>query len=439
MRVLLLTYYFPPDPEVGGVRPARLARFLASAGHEVHVLTVAGPDVTPGSTTLEPGLTVHRVRPWRNLRTMLGRLYLAAGMQKGAESLPDSTERAESPSAAQRMTRWLRRFVLSAAWLPDDRHGFIGPAAIRGRALVARVPIDVIYMTGPPWSVHVAGMLLGTITRCPVVAEYRDPWIPTLMVEELNHPMAVSAKRWLQRRSLERAAAVVTVTESIGTHVRHLARRSLPFVTALNGVENMALPRRGRTTGPIRIVHAGELYSGRDPRPFLRAVAEVIAARPLSPSAVRIQFLGNGRFFGGVSVEGLAQQLGLEEFVEFQDQVGFEESRQIMAEADALLLLAQQQPMQVPNKLFDYLAAARPIIAFVDAGGESERILRGLEGHRIVTDWNSSQAAEAVAAIIDSAREQVLDANAPSLQQLSSDFQFGRVVSSVESMIHARS
>lgn len=54
--------------------------------------------------------------------------------------------------------------------------------------------------------------------------------------------------------------------------------------------------------------------------------------------------------------------------------------------ADVLLLLAQRQPIQVPNKLYEYLGAARPIVAFVDEKGESASMLRRANGHFVVTE-----------------------------------------------------
>jgi len=49
-----------------------------------------------------------------------------------------------------------------------------------------------------------------------------------------------------------------------------------------------------------------------------------------------------------------------------------------------LLLLAQDQPAQVPNKLFEYLGARKPILAFADAHGEVARMLRRVGNHYLV-------------------------------------------------------
>jgi hypothetical protein len=70
--------------------------------------------------------------------------------------------------------------------------------------------------------------------------------------------------------------------------------------------------------------------------------------------------------------------------VTFQDWVSKETAHALIANADLLLLLAQDQPEQVPNKLYDYLGARRPILAFADQEGESASMLREIGGHYLV-------------------------------------------------------
>ncbi|MGE0443066.1 MAG: glycosyltransferase [Gemmatimonadales bacterium] len=436
LRVLLLSYYYPPAPEVGGVRPARLAQFLADRGHEVHVLTLARSPDEAGTVRISERLSVHRVQAWRSPRGMVRSLGEGAPARNGDGGV--GSVAAGSPARAGRL-RQLRSAVLSALWIPDDKQGFIGAAVSYGAELIARHSIDVVYMTGPPWSVHVAGGLLARFGRRTLVAEYRDPWSPRLEAADLNHPAAVGMKRWLQERSLRRADVVVTVTDGIADYVRRFASTPLPFITALNGMARLgsAVPAAPRS-GPLQIVHAGEIYYGRDPGPFLQAVAAVARRRQLGAEDLRIEFLGKGRFYRGVSIAGLAEDLGIGSIVSFRDQVPVDECRQILAEADALLLLAQRQPMQVPNKLYDYLAAARPILAFVDGDGESERILRRLAGHEVVTDWTGPGAEAAVAALLDSARTRRLDPRAPALAELLSERQFARLADRIEAAVESR-
>ncbi|HET6680189.1 MAG TPA: hypothetical protein VFG84_03245, partial [Gemmatimonadaceae bacterium] len=61
-RILLLTYYYPPDTAVGAVRPARLAAALRERGHRVRIIAAGEADA------FDDASGVDRVRPLPNPR-----------------------------------------------------------------------------------------------------------------------------------------------------------------------------------------------------------------------------------------------------------------------------------------------------------------------------------------------------------------------------------
>ena len=79
-----------------------------------------------------------------------------------------------------------------------------------------------------------------------------------------------------------------------------------------------------------------------------------------------MRLIGRCREFQGRPVSALVAERGLSEIVRIDDWLPHDQVRVEMLEADALVLFAQHQPLQVPNKLYEYLATGRPILAFVD-------------------------------------------------------------------------
>jgi glycosyltransferase involved in cell wall biosynthesis len=441
VRVVLLAYHFPPDPAVGSLRAAKVARAFADAGHEVHVVTARleherRPDVGKG-------ITVHAIVPWRGARefwaALKTRLQAIRDHRRTARAAGGEPETSEDPTwrPPTQVPAW-KRFIFACMWLPDDRQGFVVPAMRAVRALGIG-PDDLLYSTCPPYSPHLAALLLARATGARWVAEYRDPWTGNVQKPWWVRTAATDAvDRWLERRCLRRADLVVSVSEGIDERLRTLlpeGRRDRAIVVR-NGIETLAPTRAAPAAGPRRILHVGTFSHGRDPRPFLEALAAVVRRRGLSADAVRVDLVGQCRHFDGEPLDAHVRALGLGDIVRFEDWVPHARARELIDEASVLLLLAQQQPDQVPNKLYEYLGARRPILAWVDEAGESARMLRRVGGHAVVTPGSNGLAEREIERLLDSDREAagaapLAETNETILGEWTSEVQMRRLLDAV--------
>lgn len=439
MHILLLTHYYPPGTEVGGVRPARLVRALRERGHRVTVVTAALPGEAPGLRLVEAGVVVRTVPSPTPIRLLLAALK-SWRSPDGGEGQARTLTDAGGARAGETWRGRLRRWALSLLWMPDDRHRFVLPAVRQAAAVHAGDPVDLVYSTAPPFSVHLAAALLAAELRRPLVAEFRDPWTDV----PRDHGRRSAVSDWLEARLerlvLRRAAAVVAVTPTVGGWLeakRRAVGRPDDVVVTLNGIPVFegAVDDANDPAAPIEVLHAGTLYLRRNPRPFLAALAAGIRRGDYGTRPVRVTFLGaHGERFDGVSVTDMAQELGLGEAVRFEGHLSPEACRQRMAAATALLLLAQDQPAQVPNKLFDYLAVRRPVLAVCDPDGESARILRQVGGHHILPEADGDAMRDPVChAVLEAARTPASrwEGNT-ALAALQDTAQFDRLVDALE-------
>ena len=91
--MLVIAYKFPPYAGVGGFRWAKLSKYLARLGHEVHVVTVPWPTYGPNTLAAdaaEPGVIVHAIRsgsPHRFRHRPLGGRWTAAARHLALRAL----------------------------------------------------------------------------------------------------------------------------------------------------------------------------------------------------------------------------------------------------------------------------------------------------------------------------------------------------------------
>jgi glycosyltransferase involved in cell wall biosynthesis len=330
--------------------------------------------------------------------------------------------------------RW-KRLLFSLLWLPDDRQGFVWPAFRMARSLAASAPFDVVYTSAPPFSTHLVGWLLNATTGTRWIAEFRDPWLDGVPKPwHVRSALSDAADRQLEQACLRRANDVVAVTYTAAEKIaskRAALGKSAPRIV-LNGIDAGEPAARPRAERPIRAVHVGSLYHSRDPRMLLEGIASLHRAGQLPALGLRVEFVGDARWYGDLSVEGFAQSLGIGDIVSLRDSVPHAQVAQILAESDLLILLAQRQPAQVPNKLYEYLAQRKPILAFADDEGETASMLRRAGEHFVVTEMDSDKVTRILRGALGAATDPSWAPNDDQLAAWRTDRQMAALVSLLE-------
>jgi hypothetical protein len=147
---------------------------------------------------------------------------------------------------------------------------------------------------------------------------------------------------------------------------------------------------------------------------------------------VIVEFIGDARWYGDVSLEAFAKDAGIEDVLRLRDAVPHAEVAKILADADLLVLLAQQQPVQVPNKLYEYLGQRKPVLAFADEEGETTAMLRRAGRHFVVTERNDADTTRIVREALDAAGSNDWAPNDEQLAVWGTDRQMAMLVSLVE-------
>ncbi|MEU1688743.1 glycosyltransferase [Micromonospora sp. NPDC005707] len=371
LRLLVVSYHFPPAETVGARRPAALAALALREGWDVRVLTAIGAE-QGGEPTPVPEERVIRTAPAPKLPKL---------NRPAAEPHAGGPARARSgPARARdRITRGLVKAGMELL-LPDPQFNWIRPAVRGFHHAAGDWRPDVILVSGPPFSGFVAAASLARRLGVPWVGDYRDLW-SVGNDHWVRSATRLAVDRKLERRVLRSVATCVTVSEPLAETLRQTFGVDTHVV--MNGIDRRPAPAPAGPTGSgpagndlsattLTLAHTGYVYPGRrDPGPLLDAIAL------LGPDAARVHVVFAGDDNG--VVRSAVERAGVADSVTVLGQVSPEKSWRIQADADALVLLMWNDPRDVgtmTGKIFDYLYARRPVLLLGYEGGVAAKLLR---------------------------------------------------------------
>lgn len=353
MHVLLFSWFYPPFQSAGASRSGQLAKYLVAAGVRVSVVTGRPRDLPLGAD-IDPGAEVHYA----------GHLELNAFPQF-------ILGRTQVESHGYEFSRLGRLGALAGIYkrlvhLPDAQAGWIVPAA---RAAASLDSPDVVMSSSPPASAHVAAAIYALRRGIPWVAEYRSPWT--------DNPHFI---RWQPLRSIERSVERrigrrATVVTAISQHLRRTLEIGL-------GREVVHLPNGydpDDFVGEVPVepglcVHLGSVYVAYPTQLLLDAL-------PLLRRPRRILFAGRNL----ADLPDRLRRSGMQSLVERPGPLPRRRAIDLIRRAHVNIVFVTREATatgyttgftDVPQKMYEYFASGRPILAIGPMGSETADTLR---------------------------------------------------------------
>jgi glycosyltransferase involved in cell wall biosynthesis len=346
MRVLMVSPYFPPLLSVGSLRAWSFATGFADAGHEVHVLTTAKRPDQHGLEVGDGRIAVHEVSaPGRPLLEHVRRTHARP-----------ADEHSPGDDGGHGFLRSMkeRTGVFSSVRMPDLTDAWVRPAA---QWACGAGRWDLVVSSSGPYTAHLAALRMGG-TRGRWIADFRDLWTENHQFRGL-YPFTLR-ERSLERRILEQADAVTTVSEPLGEQLRSAGARRVHVV--YNGYfehEPEPVDPAGAFAddGVVRLVYTGSLYPAhQDAGPVFRAIAALGA----DARRVRVVVAGGGSAYW----RGRARIAGVPDALEHRGQVSRPEALRLQRDASALLAVEFSGTSDgvLSGKIFEYLRAEAPVL-----------------------------------------------------------------------------
>lgn len=380
-KVLVITYYWPPSGGSGVQRWVKFCKYLPSEGWQPVVYTPENPELTSVDDTmgndLPEGLEVLRTQitePYEAYRRIMGR-GAGTDMKKLVTPIKGGKK-----SLSQKISLWIRGNL----FIPDPRVWWVGPSVRFLRKYLKDNPVDVIVTTGPPQSMHLIGKKLAKATGTPWIPDFRDPWTRMYYLKHLGLTSASWKKHHrLEKSVLDAASAVIAVTPLMQEELQ--AKTKTPVRMITNGFDEDDFAVEPLQDGFFNLTHTGLLASDGNPERLWAVLGEKCSQDPVFKEKLRIRLVGktDADVLGSITAAGLEGNTV---------NVGYKAHLEAVAEqkgASALLLPLRNDPeykLILPGKLFEYLAARRPILGIGQTDGAMARVIAET-GSGAVSGW----------------------------------------------------
>ncbi|WP_020568347.1 glycosyltransferase family 4 protein [Neolewinella persica] len=369
-KVLLVPYYWPPSGGAGVQRWLKLSHYLAELGVEVHVLTVDPAYASYMQTDeslledVDPRVTVHHTKSFEPIN-YYGKLVGKSKIPTNGFSNVDESN-------------WKQQLVItlrSHLFIPDPRRGW-KPFAVRAAKKIIKLHgIETVITTSTPQSVHLIGLALQRSLGIRWIADFRDPWTDIYFYNLLRHSrLSAAIDKRIELKVLRKADQLITAWQGIKTlFLQHVPERNPNDILVIpNGYDDRDF------AGPIgippftafTIAYTGSISDQYEPEPFLEALANAIQRR----KEIKVQLLLVGHASEGIRATIAEKGIPLLDI----GPVPHAEVNDYQRRADALLLVAPKMKGGkgiLPGKLFEYMAAQRPILSLGMPGADVQGIL----------------------------------------------------------------
>jgi glycosyltransferase involved in cell wall biosynthesis len=392
-KVLILTYYWPPSGGAGVQRWLKFVKYLREFGWEPIVYTAENGEYPVIDESLfkdiPQGITILKQPIWEPYQ-----LYKKViGQKKDERVVSGFLKEKGKISWGHKLSLWLRGNV----FIPDARRFWIRPSTNYLSRWLKENPVDVIVSTGPPHSMHLIGMNLHKEMGIPWLADFRDPWVNIDFAGDLKMSSWAKNKNIsLEKKVLNTADLVVVVSELMAEEFRSKTNKPVELITNGFDPDDFIVDETLiRKDGKFSIVHTGSLNDRRNHPALWKCIAELREQNAEFKTLCEIRLIGKN----DVSVRESIQNEGLNDCTVWIDYLPHE---QIMVEQQSasLLLLSINNygaaedhffssKATLTGKLFEYLAAERPILMIgPDDGQAAEVVRKSTSGY--VSDFNDS-------------------------------------------------
>jgi len=345
MRLLVVSYAFPPWLSPRSVQSERLLNHLSERGYEITVVSAC---------TDQLGVPLDE--------------ELVKMLNNKIKHLPIIEPR-------YRFLEYLKNHYTTLQKIPDTANTWIPWAYHECRKIASYYDLLLTYST--PVSDHVLGYLIKRrYPDLPWVAFFSDPYMVNPYIRLSGIEKKING--WLEKLIIKNADTVIFVNEHTRrkTLARHHHGYSGKTIVIPHAFDETLYGTNNETNKILTIRHMGDFYGERTPEPLLKALSLMRKEDPENLNRITIEFYGNYN----KAVREMIIKYGMQDLVFYRGQVNYFHSLRLMATSDVLLVIdsPSEENLFLTSKVIDYLGANVPILAITPAKGPTADLMRSI-------------------------------------------------------------
>ncbi len=380
-KTLIITYYWPPAGGPGVQRWLHFANYFREYG----VKPVVFIPENPSYPIIDNELLAKVLDSIEVIKFPIKEPYRFAKIF--SKSKTKNISKGIIPKKNSSILEKLLLYIRGNYFIPDARVAWVKPSITFLSDYISKNNIDVVITTGPPHSLHLIGLNLKEKQNIKWLADFRDPWTTIHYHKHLKLSNASAKKHKELEKKVLKSADLITVT-SPTTKKEFQVITDKPIEVVTNGFEKLNISEE-KLDSKFTISHIGSLLSGRNPKNLWETLAFICEENKDFTNDLKIRLIGatSDEVIKEIAKNKLSNNLETINYVSHPEALKIQRNTQI------LLLIESNTPETraiIPGKLFEYLAAQRPILAFGPKKSDIETIVSETNSGKFYTHQSTA-------------------------------------------------
>lgn len=411
MKVLIITYYWPPAGGPGVQRWLKFVKYLPDFGIEPIVYIPENPtyplvdkgllsEVNPNVTILKQRIT--EPYAWASAFSKNSTKKISSGIIPAAKK----------QSFLQRIMLWVRGNL----FVPDARVLWVKPSVNYLSKYITENGIETIITTGPPHSLHLIGLRLKELHDLKWIADFRDPWTTIGYHKALKLSDSAAKKhKDLERKVLNSADSILVTSPTTKAEFQQLTAKPIDVIT--NGYDTEMIPKQPLDE-KFTLAHIGSFLSERNPKQLWESLTELIAENEQFKADFQLKLIGavSSEVMESITNAGLQSHVNNLGYVPHSEAVAEQRKSQVLLLVE---IDSEDTKCIIPGKLFEYMVSERPILSIGPQGADFASIIQSTNTGVFSLYADKERIKQTILNYFNQYKEGNLKANAIGLQQFS--------------------